>query len=80
MNVEQITEFLGWVTVINMVFLIFSFLMVIALRGKVIAIHSKLLKLDETELNKGYFQFLAQYKIVILAFNLVPYIALKIIN
>lgn len=79
MTMDKITEFLGWLTVINMGLLIFSSIMIIALRDKIIAIHSKLLNLNANDLNKAYFQFLAQYKILILIFNLVPYVALKII-
>jgi len=42
-------------------------------------IHGKMSGLDETDLSRAYFQYLAQYKIVFFVFNLVPYIALRII-
>lgn len=43
------------------------------------AMHSKMFGLEEKELGSLYFRFLAYYKIVVIAFNLVPYFALRII-
>jgi hypothetical protein len=34
--------------------------------------------LDDTDLSRAYFQYLAQYKILIFVFNLMPYLALRI--
>jgi hypothetical protein len=35
--------------------------------------------LAEADLSRAYFQYLAQYKILIFVFNLMPYLALRII-
>ena len=35
--------------------------------------------LDKVYLQQAYFKYLAQYKIIIIIFNIVPYFALKII-
>ena len=75
---EALTELLGWASVINMAILMFSTLMLIVMRGFVTKIHSKLFGLDEKDLGRTYFQYLAQYKIAIIVLNIAPYIALKI--
>ncbi len=78
MTTEALTELLGWASTINIVVLMFSTLMVIVMRGSITKIHSKLFGLDEKDLGRAYFQYLAQYKIAIIVLNIAPYIALKI--
>jgi len=36
--------------------------------------------LPEEDLSRAYFQYLAQYKIVVVVFNFVPYLALRILS
>ena len=42
-------------------------------------IHRKMFGLSEEVLSKEYFRYLANYKIAIFIFNLVPYLALRIV-
>ncbi len=49
------------------------------MRSPISQIHAKMFGLNEVDLSRAYFQYLAQYKIAIFVLNLVPYIALKII-
>ncbi|MGB0153148.1 MAG: DUF6868 family protein [Verrucomicrobiales bacterium] len=79
MTTDSLLAFLGWCSVINLGVLIFSSVMLMACRGWVMAMHSKMFGLEEKELGSLYFRFLAYYKIVVIAFNLVPYFALRII-
>ena len=78
MTIEALTELLGWASVINIAILFFSTLGVISMRGAITGFHSKLFGLDEKDLGRAYFQYLAQYKIAIIVLNIAPYIALKI--
>ncbi len=78
MTIEALTELLGWSSIINIAVLLLSTIGVIAMRGTITGIHSKLFKLDEKDLGRAYFQYLAQYKIAIIVLNISPYIALKI--
>ena len=80
MTIEILTKFLGWVSVINIAILLFSTLGMIIMRGFVTRIHSKLFGLDEKDLGRAYFQYLAQYKIAIIVLNISPYLALRIIS
>jgi hypothetical protein len=34
--------------------------------------------LEDADLSRAYFQYLAQYKILVFVFNLMPYLALRI--
>ncbi len=80
MNLETLTEFFGWMTLVNMGLLMFSTVILLLLRGVAIKMHSKMFSLDAKELNRAYFQYLGNFKILVIAFNLTPYIVLKIIG
>ena len=78
MTLATLTELLGWVSVINIIILLLSTFAVIVMREAITGVHSKLFGLDEKDLGRAYFQYLAQYKIAIIVLNIAPYIALKI--
>jgi len=78
MTTETLTEFLGWVSVINIAVLFISTILVIVMRGPISKIHSKIFGLDQKDLGRAYFQYLAQYKIAMIVLSIAPYIALKI--
>ena len=80
MTIETIRTFLGWCTVINIGLLMLSSIFVIAFRGTASRIHGTMFNLDEKYLSQAYFQYLAQYKIAIIVFNVVPYFALKVMG
>ena len=78
MNIETIREFLAWCTLINLGLMIFTAIMLLALQGPISRLHARMLDLDETFVRQSYFRYLANYKIAFLIFNLVPYLALRI--
>jgi len=78
MDVHNITVFLGWCTALNMGILLFSAIFLFLFNGLAINIHSKLTGVSASKLPTLYFSFMANYKIGIFIFNLVPYIALKL--
>jgi len=79
-TIEVMREFLGWCSVINIGLLMFSVIFVVSLRCPISRIHAKMFNLDESNLSYAYFKYLAQYKIIVIVFNIVPYFALRIIN
>ena len=79
-SLETIREFLGWCAIINCGLLIFSSILIIAIRGTASRIHGKMFNLDEKFISKAYFQYLGNYKIAIIVLNIVPYFALKIMG
>ena len=78
MTTIEIIEFLGWCSIINISLLMFYAIILILFKNTIIKIHGKLFNLDKVYLEKSYFKYLAQYKILIIIFNIVPYFALKI--
>jgi len=78
MTLELLTIFLGWTALINIAVLLFSTVMVLAIRERISKIHARLFGLDQADVGRAYFQYLAQYKIAILVFNIAPYLALRI--
>ncbi len=79
-TISQLTELLGWASVINIAYLLLATLILIFMRGTISSIHSKMLDIEEKELSSKYFDFLSIYKIVTLVFIVAPYIALKIMG
>ncbi len=77
-TIEVLRSFFGWCSVLNIGILGFSTVMVIALHGLISRKHAKMFHLDEKDVSRAYFQYLAQYKIAVIVFNLVPYLALRI--
>lgn len=79
-TVESLATFFGWCSVINIGVLVFSTIALVAMKGPVSSIHSKLFGIDQANLPSTYLQYLGSYKIAILIFNVVPYFALKIMS
>lgn len=79
-TIDTIREFLGWCSVINIGILMFSSILIIAIRGFVSQTHAKLFDLDEGSVRLAYFHYLGQYKIAIIVFNIVPYFTLLIMG
>ena len=77
-SMETLAAFLGWCTLINMGMLIFASLMLASMRASISKIHGNMFGLEEVDLSRAYFQYLAQYKILVFVFNLMPYLALRI--
>lgn len=79
-TISQLTELLGWASVINIAYLLLATLIIIFMRGTISSIHSKMFDIEKKELSSKYFDFLSMYKIVTLVFMVAPYIALKIMS
>ena len=79
MTHEMLTSAFGWMTVLNMGFLIFSTIMVVTTKNWASALHARLFDLDQTTVRQTYYTWLGTYKIMILVFALVPYLALRMV-
>jgi hypothetical protein len=77
-SMETLAAFLGWCTLINSAMLFFASIMLAAMRPSISKIHGRMFALEEADLSRAYFQYLAQYKIMVFVFNLMPYLALRI--
>jgi len=79
-TVSQLTELLGWASILNVGVLLFAGIILILLRSFTASIHSKMFGIPEGELAIIYFKYLANYKSLSFVFIIAPYIALKIMG
>lgn len=63
---------LGWLTL--------SVLLIIRLRPWICQRHGRFFGLPEDSISKGLYAFLGFYKIVVIVFNVVPWLAIQIIT
>lgn len=76
---EVLKAFFGWCAVINIGLLVVSALFLVVFKQTAFWVHKKLCRLNDEDLERAYFQYLAQYKIFTMVFSIVPYFALSII-
>ncbi len=79
MNVPFVSEFLLWCLAINYIILLFWFAAFIFAHGWMLRLHSRWFHISENQFDRIHYTGMAIYKISILLFNLVPYIALCIV-
>ncbi len=77
MTQEILTAVFGWMTVLNFAILLFSSLMIVTMQDWIAGIHSKMFQMEQAEVKKAYFKFLANYKLLTIVFCLMPWVALK---
>ena len=80
MDIEILTRFFMWCTIINAGLLIFFFLTVAFAGDFVYKIHSKRFPMPREKFNVILYSFMGAYKIFVYVFNIVPWIALAIIG
>lgn len=78
-TMETIRVFLGWCTAINLCLMVLTSIILVGGRKAVAGIHARMLDLDERTLSAEYMRYMSQFKVLFLVFNLVPYIALRIV-
>lgn len=79
-DLSILSSLFGWMLVINACILGVVGLLLIVMGASISKLHSNMLGITESDARKAYFNYLANYKIFICVFNLVPYLALKIVN
>ena len=80
MTIEQLTTLFQWMSIINVAIFIVSCVMIMLMQGVATRIHSKLFGLEASQAAVVNYAFLGGYKLLILVFNLVPYVALLVIQ
>ena len=79
-SIEVMREFLGWCAVINVGLLLLATIKLVLFRDLFSSIHAKMFNIDKSDVSRAYLKFLAQYKIAVLVFGIVPYFALLIMS
>jgi len=80
MTVKTICEFLAWCSVINVGLLLFWFLWFTLAHDVVYRIHGKWLKLSVERFDAIHYAGMTFFKLCIFLFNVVPYIALRLVG
>ncbi len=80
MNVETFQSFLGWCTLFNAGLLFVWLLFFWLAHDWIYQFHSKLCKLSVETFDAIHYSGMAFYKVSIFMFNLVPYLALHLIQ
>ena len=80
MTLELTRDFLGWCTLINIGIMILWALMFFGARGWIYRFHSRMFPMSEERFNSIHYGAMAYYKLTIFVFNLVPYLALRIVG
>jgi hypothetical protein len=79
MTMDQIREMLGWCTVINVVLMLVSWVIMLKLRAWAYSIHSKWFPITEQQFNVVVYSFFGLYKVLVIVFNIIPWIAISIV-
>ncbi len=80
MNLDQLTEFFKWMTIINVILFLVNTVLIILLRKVLCRLYGKLFGLSEDHASIIMFAWLGLFRIIILAFNIVPFVAFSIIS
>ena len=80
MTIEQITALFQWMTIINAGIFIISALLVMLLKRHIIRWHGNLFGIQEHVVSSMIYGYLGLFKVLLILFNIVPWIALLIIN
>jgi len=79
MTVELIAAILGWCTLINFGLLIWWLLFVVIAHDWTYRLHTKWFKISQEQFDAIHYSLMGVFKIGVITFNLVPYLALRIV-
>ena len=80
MTIEMMRVVLGWCSIINMGLLLWWFFVITVLHDWVYKFHSKWFRLSVEKFDEIHYTGIAFFKIIVFAFNIVPYFALLIVK
>ena len=80
MTIEVLRDVLGWCTIINFSILLWWFLFFSLTHDWLYQLHGKWFKLPVERFDAIHYAGMAFFKISIFLFNLVPYLALRIVG
>lgn len=79
MNIEQLTIFFGWTSLLNYLLLTFWFLIFCVARDWLFELHNAWFDISREQFNLMNYNGMAYYKIFLFIFNLMPYLTLQFI-
>lgn len=79
MTVEFIAAILGWCTLINFGLLVWWFLFAVIAHDWTYRLHTKWFKISQEQFDAIHYSLMGIFKMGVIVFNLVPYLALRIV-
>ena len=79
MSTDILLQVLGWATLINMGLLLFWFTVFALARDWIYRLHSRWFQLTPERFDAIHYGGMGLFKMTIVVFNLVPYLALRIV-
>ena len=79
MTLEILRATLGWCAILNMVILAWWFLFVALANDLTYRMHSRFLPISLEEFNRIHYAGMTLFKLAVFFFNIVPYLALRIV-
>ena len=80
MNADELRELLGWCTVVNFGIMLLYTVIILGAGKKIARLHGKMFGVPEADLTRLYLQYLSAYKVLTLAFNFAPWLALTLMR
>jgi len=80
MDIGSIRAFFMWCTILNLTLLLLSSLICVCAGDWAYRIHSKWFSISRETFNVAIYSFIALYKLLVIVFCLIPYLALLIIG
>ena len=80
MDIQTVTTFMMWCTILNFIFLCFSFLICVFAADLIYRIHSRWFPIQRETFNTLLYSFLGVFKLLFFFFNVIPYVVLLIIG
>ena len=79
MDIELLTNFFMWCSIVNISLLVLSFLLWLVASDRIYALHGTWFPMPRQTLNVIFYCLLGLYKIIVFVFNIVPWVVLEII-
>ena len=80
MDIQTLTTFFMWCTILNGVLMIVSFVICVSAGDWAYRIHCKLFPLPRETFNVLIYSFIGLYKLLFFFFNVIPYVVLLIMS
>ena len=80
MDIQALTAFFMWCTIINGALLFLSAILFVLVPGCMYRMQSRWYPVSQETFNTVYYSFLGVFKLLFIIFNLTPYVALLIIK
>lgn len=80
MELQALRAFFGWCAVINIGILLYWTVMILLAREWVYRMHTRWFPISRDAFHVAMYGFIGAMKMLVLVFNLVPYLALRIIG